>query len=360
MRDWSPDLVRETRSLWERLGESGLPIYLYGMGDGADKIRRALERYGLAPAGVFASDGFVRGHAYAGFPVERYSAVRERHGDGFTALLAFGVNYEPMLSVLTRMETECRLYAPDVPVIWDGTLFDRAYLEAHSGEFAQVWAALGDDCSRRVLLDVLSYKISGRIFCLRQSETPLREGWSLLNLAGGEAFVDLGAYTGDTIQLFLEHSGGSGRILALEPDPKNFRKLERNLSDWGVPADCRRLGAWSGPGELRLKTGRGGRNPLLGEEGVPVPVNAVDNLLAGARADLIKLDVEGAEAQALAGAAHTIAAWKPRLILSAYHRNEDLFSLPLQLLKICPGYRLYLRHHPCIPAWDTCYYCIPE
>ena len=66
MRDWSPDLVRETRSLWERLGESGLPIYLYGMGDGADKIRRALERYGLAPAGVFASDGFVRGHAYAG------------------------------------------------------------------------------------------------------------------------------------------------------------------------------------------------------------------------------------------------------------------------------------------------------
>ena len=54
MRDWSPDLVRETRSLWERLGESGLPIYLYGMGDGADKIRRALERYGLAPAGVFA------------------------------------------------------------------------------------------------------------------------------------------------------------------------------------------------------------------------------------------------------------------------------------------------------------------
>lgn len=359
MTGWTPELLGPCPSLWERLKQAEKPIYLYGMGDGADKIRMALERYAIPLAGVFASDEFVRGHSYAGFPVERYSAVRERHGTELIALLAFGVHDEKMLSVLARMEGECELYAPDVPVVWDGTLFDRDFLAAHSRAFSKVWDALGDEQSRQVLLHVLRYKITGRIPFLRQAESPLQEGWSLLKLSGQERYVDLGAYNGDTIREYLAQTGGQYRqILALEPDPRNFRKLERNLEAWGIHADIRQAGAWSAPGEQLLKPGRGGRNPAFGREGIPVAVESVDGLLAGARVDLIKLDVEGAEGQALAGAAQSISTWKPRIILSAYHRNEDLYALPLRLLELYPGYRLYLRHHPAVPAWETAYYCI--
>ena len=70
------------------------------------------------------------------------------------------------------------------------------------------------------------------------------------------------------------------------------------------------------------------------------------------------MDVEGAEREALAGASRTIGACKPKLIVSAYHRTGDLADLALQIHALYPGYRMYLRHHPYVPAWETNYYCI--
>ena len=55
-------------------------------------------------------------------------------------------------------------------------------------------------------------------------------------------------------------------------------------------------------------------------------------------------------------AEETIRAQKPVMEIAAYHKNEDLFAIPLQILAICPDYKVYLRHHPYIPAWETNYY----
>ena len=79
----------------------------------------------------------------------------------------------------------------------------------------------------------------------------------------------------------------------------------------------------------------------------------LDSLLQGAPVTLLKMDIEGSESKALAGAAHTIVTWRPKLYVCAYHRNEDLFSLPLQILSLCPDYKLYFRHSPYIPAWES-------
>ena len=68
--------------------------------------------------------------------------------------------------------------------------------------------------------------------------------------------------------------------------------------------------------------------------------------------DYIKYDVEGAEKEALLGSVNTIKAHKPALLVSAYHRSEDIFELPLMLNTLEPSYKLYLRRYPYIPAWD--------
>ena len=54
----------------------------------------------------------------------------------------------------------------------------------------------------------------------------------------------------------------------------------------------------------------------------------------------------------------TITRHRPKMLLSAYHRTEDLFALPLQVLELQPDYRLYLRHYPYLPAWDVNYYFV--
>ena len=78
----------------------------------------------------------------------------------------------------------------------------------------------------------------------------------------------------------------------------------------------------------------------------------------GAKVDYIKYDVEGAEREALLGTAETIAAYKPRMLVSLYHRSEDLFALPMLVKELCHEYRLYLRRFAYVPAWDINLYCI--
>jgi len=58
----------------------------------------------------------------------------------------------------------------------------------------------------------------------------------------------------------------------------------------------------------------------------------------------LKLDIEGAEAAALAGAAAQIRQNRPGLAIAAYHRPADLFDLPRQIAGLDPTYRFALRH----------------
>ena len=111
--------------------------------------------------------------------------------------------------------------------------------------------------------------------------------------------------------------------------------------------------------------GKAGRNsaltPVMNEVShdkrtVMIPVESVDHVLNGAPCTLLKLDVEGAERMALEGARHTIEKYQPRISLSAYHRSEDLYELPLLLRDMCADVRLGMRHHPYVPAWETNFY----
>jgi hypothetical protein len=68
--------------------------------------------------------------------------------------------------------------------------------------------------------------------------------------------------------------------------------------------------------------------------------------------------VEGAEREALLGSRNTILRDSPALLVSAYHRSADLFSLPLLVHDLNPNYRLYLRRMAGIPAWDINLYAV--
>ena len=71
------------------------------------------------------------------------------------------------------------------------------------------------------------------------------------------------------------------------------------------------------------------------------------------------MDVEGFEREAIWGAAQTIAHYTPKLMISLYHRNEDIFELPLLIKMLNPNYKLYIRHQLYIPAWETNLYAVP-
>ena len=351
------DFLSVEQSVWRRLQEETRPIALYGMGDGADKILAQFDRLGIRASAVFASDEFARGSLFHGFCVRKLSDTVAELGEDIVIVIAFASQRPEVLKLMYALEDKYDVVAPDVPVV-EGPLFDEDFVRAHQDEMQRAYDLLADDLSREVFLDTVRFKLSGKMEYLRHSESDKDEVFhNLLRLTAEEHFSDLGAYNGDTIDEFLHYTNGSyKRIIAFEPNAKNFEKLKlhckgmANVSLW-------QLGSYSKNTEL-IFNNKAGRNSAIADKGVATKVATVDTILCGMAAGYIKADVEGADFETLIGMQKTMENCKPKLNFSAYHRFEDIFRLALYIHSVNPDYKIFLRHHPYIPAWDTNLYCI--
>ncbi len=347
--------------LWTKLKDSEKPILLYGMGNGADKILAVLESRGIAVADFFASDGFVRGHSFHGKRVLSFTEAKEKYGD-FVILLSFGSALPDVLANFYRMDEQMEFYAPDVPIAGE-ELFDSAFYQAHLDELAKARSLLADEESRAVFDRVVEYRLTGSIRPLRESFTPEEQIWrEILRPERYQSCADLGAYTGDSIRALLEYAPDVSRIEAFEPDPRSYKKLCAYLEQSGLTfARAHHAGAWNVDTTLTFSSEGNRNSSIYGiKRGVETAMLRVDSVMNGERLDYLKIDVEGAEREALEGAADTIARWKPDIRLSLYHRSRDLFALPLYLHSICPEYRFYLCRPEYVPAWDLCLYAISD
>ena len=172
----------------------------------------------------------------------------------------------------------------------------------------------------------------------------------IFGLSDEEVFVDCGAFDGDTVRAFLERKGSRFRqIIALEPDPDNYGKLVRYART--LPADVRakielRPLAVGARRERVRFVAAGSVGSRIDEAGtVEVECAPLDEILAGRAPSYVKMDIEGAEPQALAGARQTILRHHPALAVCVYHRQEHLWQIPLYLSDLWDGYRFFLRRH---------------
>lgn len=341
------------RNVWETLKSDNKPVVLYGMGLGAEKIMDTLAQYGVCVCDIFASDEFVRGHSFRGFKVLKYSEVCEKYED-FNVVLCFASHLDDVIERIEQINSEHTVFAPDVPVAGNG-LFSREFIAENEDKFDFVYNNLADKESKKTYLDILNFKVSGKIEYLLNSFADKDEIYrDILKLNSFENIIDLGAYDGDTIKEFLAFTGGEySYITALEPDEKNYAKLLKNTEELFDIA-CLNMGAWDKKDTL-IFAGKAGRNSKLSSSGKSVDVIDVDSLEL--RPTFIKMDIEGAEFKALCGAEKTIKEYKPKLYVCAYHRNEDLFALPLKIWELNPDYKIYFRHSKYIPAWESNFYC---
>lgn len=358
--------IQEQTSLWEHLQTTTKPLVLYGMGNGADKIITRLEALGKKPAAIFASTEFVRGQHFHGYTVQTYQEVTRQFTDCII-LIAFASELPEVLARFQDLDCRHETYAPHVPIFPEEETVSRPWLERYAPLLQQVYDRLADDKSRQVFAATLNYKLSGKLHYLLDCTTSRAEDLGqLFTFTKQEVYADLGAYNGDTIQEFLRLCQNSYQaIYAVEADAKNFQKLTQAAAKLQLPAlTCLHKGIWSQAGQLPFSSQSGRQASLLpaaalGPQPVPkstiLDVDSLDHLLAGDQATYIKIDVEGAEAQAIQGAARQLAAG-PKLLIAAYHHDEDLFTLPRLLWQLQPGYKLHLRKHPYVPAWELNYF----
>lgn len=348
--------IKEKVTCWEKLEKETRPIFIYGMGDGAQKIMNVFSARGIKVSGIFASDDFVRGHYFEGFKVKRLSEVEEEYED-FVVILAFAAGYSELVDKIHEIASKHTLYVPDVPVVGSG-LFTYDYCIEHESELQAVYDMLADDFSRKVYANIINFKISGNIKYLDEVTTPKVDIYKdIIRPNLNEVYVDLGAYNGDTIEEFLTVTRGKYiSIYAMEPDRKNFKKLCKNTQNF-LHVYAYNSVAWSCETQIPFST-KAGRQSSVVTTGQLAEARSVDGMLDGEQATIIKMDVEGCEREAIWGSAHTIKKYSPKLMVSLYHRNEDIFELPLLIKKLNPNYKCYIRHQLYIPAWETNLYAV--
>ena len=141
----------------------------------------------------------------------------------------------------------------------------------------------------------------------------------------GSIIVDGGAHRGGYTLLAAKRAGPAGRVYAFEPEPENFRRLSRRVS--GLPniiAVQKALGRRSGSAQLSLDRFHA-RHSLTRDGGagsVTVPVTSLDDFVRAQALpglDMVKLDIEGAELDAIAGMTAVLSAPRRPAVLCELH-----------------------------------------
>lgn len=337
--------------LWQYLIQTDKKIVLYGTGDGADKILDVMESRGIKADGVFASDGFVRNRVFRGMPVLSYKDAVNTFGEDMIILIAFGSSLPDVIERFIALSHRHEVYVPDVPVA-GGELFDLDFYEENIDKINDARSLLADASSKELFDAIINAKLTGRIeYLLKGIETD-DDILSFLSPENFRITLDLGAYNGDTALRLLDTCPLLETVIALEPDERNFKKLCFNT----VPTkkvEPHFGAAWDKKEILTFSKGGGrGIRKKGGDKTVSVMGIPAEDLLEGRIPDYIKIDVEGAERQAIAGVSHAIKDFSPALRIALYHKSADIFDIPLLIHELNPSYKLYIKRTLSFPAWD--------
>ncbi len=335
------------------------PLYIYGAGKVGRDVCRVLRQSGREVAG-FLDRKAAPGAAWEGTPIlaPDDAALTPAQRKGARVILAV-LNPEADARAIREMLLALG-YGAVVSLValhaaFPRELGDRFWLgprETYLEQREQIAAALAlysDEASRALFLALLRWRLLDD-----DSALPAPSPQDQYFPAGLPAwpsplrFVDCGAYDGDTLRQIAQRGLAVEAVAAFEPDPGNFRKLADSLRAHplgGATTSLFPCGAGATMQTLRFAAVGGSDSRAADDGDTTVVCVPLDDALAGFRPNFIKMDIEGAELDALLGARRIISAQRPGLAVCLYHQADHLWKLPLLAAEMLPQARHFLRLH---------------
>ena len=176
----------------------------------------------------------------------------------------------------------------------------------------------------------------------------------------GDVILDCGACIGDVGLIFAMLAGENGHVHMFDPMPTHaaFCNLQINQNPHlanRLTVIPKAVGSISNNITSTAQT-MGDIRP----DAIPdacFPFTSIDDYVSEReiRVDAIKMDIEGGEIAALQGAEETIRKYHPRLLISSYHRIDDLWKIREAIHQIDPSYKFYFGHHTPV-QWESVLY----
>ncbi len=173
-------------------------------------------------------------------------------------------------------------------------------------------------------------------------------------------FIDGGCLNLEETRRFIQKNPEFKKVYAFEPEAKNFQVCLERKSKYLQDNDKVKIinkGLWSEETRLHFIENKGSSYISSSGESVIETISIDTFMKEKEKVSFIKMDIEGAELEALKGARETIKRDKPNLAISIYHKNEDILEIPKYILELNPEYKLYIRHYSCY-KWEMVLYAI--
>ena len=345
-------------------------IVLFGAGPLGKLTLSRLQRAGVEPLAFVDNNSKLWGTRIEGIEVFSRAEAVERFGK----VAAFVVTIYNGSAVRDQLrKAGCERVVPFAALWWKyadvflpefGVDLPRNLLQ-HTSGIRACYDLVADAASRKEILDQLHW----RYWLDDQAMSPPLPASDtyfptelIVPAPEGESYVDCGAFDGASIQAFLDHCQGPvNHIYATEPDPGSRELLARFLA--ALPEPLRKeVTVW--PYALGKERGMvrfaaiGEVTSKVGETGEAVECRTFDDLPWTVPPTYIKMDIEGAEPDAIAGGAQLLEQHKPVIVACLYHRSEHLWQIPLLIHYLAPDYKIFLRRYA-EENWETVCYAVP-
>jgi FkbM family methyltransferase len=350
----------DKRLLLLKHGIATEPIILFGAGEiGLNYLRHMRECFKV-PLLFCDNNPAKRASTVNGALVISFDKLLKDYNKSFIIITSLEY-YDEIYDQLLQYNLQERLIS-GVQLLYDNEYDDyRNLVTAKNNMFNAVYNLLSDDYSKEIFLSRINYCISGlnKYLIPLRSKGPQYFEPGIIHLSDKEVFIDGGAYTGDTAKEFVKQTSGHfKKVYSFEPE-------ETKHSDfWSSNAGTRNIelipyGLWSSNTVLCFDADNNGGSRVNLQGATKIQVKALDELLGDEQVTFIKLDVEGAELEALKGAAKCIRRHKPKLAICIYHKALDIVEIPLYLHQLLPEYNIYLRHYS-VGLSETVCYAVPR
>jgi FkbM family methyltransferase len=242
-------------------------------------------------------------------------------------------------------------------------LTQRNFYQAYKVEIETTARLFSDQASRDLFDAILSFRSSGDYRLL--PEPAMQRQYFPVDIPAWKTplrLVDCGAYDGDTLRSISALGISLDALAAFEPDEINFQKLAEAVRQGRIPnAHLWPCGVYSSTCKLHFSQGYGEASGIAMQGDATVQCLSLDDAIPSFAPTLIKMDIEGAEPEALTGAKSIIATYKPGLALSIYHAPAHLWEIPLWVSQFAKQnnipYRYFLRAHG-HNGFDTIFYAV--
>jgi FkbM family methyltransferase len=362
--------ARERNTFDEIAGPFGERLVLFGAGPLGKGVLAGLRQAGVEPLSFADNNQELWGKDVSGLLVLSPDDAVRAYGETacFVVTIYQGSRVRRQLASLG-----CRRVSPFVPLLWKyaDIFIPQSGIELPHRLVKQCEAVrachamLADDKSRCELREQLvwrywlDYSALSPPLDAQDTYFPM----DLLSPSDDDVFVDCGAFDGDTIRSFNDHWDSAFRhAFAFEPDPENRTALSSSVVAKGLGPRVTimpyAVGNTNGPVSFTC-TSSAASHVTTGESGAATECRRLDDIEWSFTPTYVKMDIESAEPEALAGAAELLRQHHPVLAVCTYHRSEHLWQIPNLIRSIAPEYHLFLRRYA-EECWEGVCYAIPS